>query len=626
MTIQRRKAIILYFAIIALMLLSALPAQAMPGIWKLEPVSSAGLGGDVARTVYVPKGTQWTGASLHFDVEPSADAFLAVWVDGDRVMRRQFDQDGSVDLDIGNLDSGFHQIKFEIDQQKVLVDRNAAPDNSCTNETAGRFILKNAQLRYFESARNSTLRDLPDPLFNPQMPAAHPWQAMVIAEPADTLSASVAARIASDWHATAGIRWTGATALGSTPADFVLELVHNPTLDVPARIELVPAHVTDSSNSDPSHPLDAEVRVPARLRISFRDQAGAFAAANALLNQQYLSQLDATSIDLKHAVAAPEWGAEKTYKTLADYGVSDFRLGAQPDASLFLPVPSAWEPTDPTSGTLTYRVQTGLLQGSSLRLWIEQALVGSAKLSEWDKKLLDGNLVFHTQTAFTGQRLLPIYVDSHMLVTDACLPGYNGALWIDADTSQVDIPHRYKVGVGALQTALIARPAIQIDGQPGSFTAALALASSMHDLVGNHPLPFRIYASGNATTKTPVRISVDAASYGEQAAGYADRLAPSMLENGTMLEQTESDFSVLASNTRNLLDFADNWDSSRFKIKDNVSKAFLSPDGNVSAPERGPVAAALAVSSSDHYKLLVYIGIVLLLLIMLGAWLLGRRR
>lgn len=624
----------LYFAAFALALLFALPAQAMPGLWKLDPISTSGLGGQVDRVVYVPKGTKWVGASLHFAVNPAADSFLGVWVDGNRIMRRQFNQSGEADVDIGNLSSGFHNIKFTIDQQKILVGNVSSSDsqlaNRCVNETSATFILKDLQLRYFQAADAPTLSDLPDPLFNPQMPGKHPWRAEVIADPTDALSLSVAARLASDWHATAGIRWIESKVIGKTSPDFVVELVHDPNLDVPARLQLIAAHMapaTGPGTGAQSGAKQALVPVPARLRIVFRDQAGAYSAANALLNKAYLSQINTSSTDLQHAVAAPTWGTEKPYKTLSDFGVADFSLGAQHDINLFLRVPSEWHATAPTRGTLDYRVQKGLLKGSALRLWVSKQLAGSSKLdSTRTNRSSNGYLAFHTQAPFSNQRLLPMYLNARMLVTDQCLPGYNGELWVDAKHSRIDIPHRYKTGVGDLQAALIARPDIEIDGQPGSFTAALALASSMQELVGNHPLAFRIHMANHEDANAPVKISVNAAAYRKQASAHADRLGPSLLHSGVFLQQAHNTYQVLGSSTASLLDFADHWSTSRYKIKDNSDKVFMDASGDVNAPERSQVASKLAVTSGNHYKWLIYLGIFVLLLIMVTAWWLSRRR
>lgn len=644
MKVQSCKRIATAVGVLALTFLSALPVQARPDTWKIDSIASRGVGGDIVRTIYVPRGAQWTGASLHVDVEPAADSYLGVWLDGNRIMRRQFDQGGSVDLDVGNLASGFHKIMFRIAQQKLLSGNGSdlgVQQDDCRVDAGGTFVLKNVALRYFQSASHATLSDLPEALFNPQLPGATAWQGMIVADPTDTLSASVAARLASGWQATAGIHWnvaksTNADTAAAGAADFVVQLVHDAGLTVPARLELVPAHVADSPvvaasvapqdpGAEPAQAAVAQTSVPALLRISFRDEGGAFSAANALLNGSYLAQLDTQSVDLTHAVAAPSWAGEKAYKTLADFGVQDISLGAQPNASLFLPVPAAWQPTGMASGKLAYRVQEGLLQGSALRLWIDNALTGSSVLYSRDIKPSNGNLDFHSDRVPSG-KLLAMYLDSHMLVTQQCLPGYNGDLWINADKSEVEIPHRYKAGVAALQTALMAKPNIRIDGQPASLSAALALASSMHDLVGNHPLPFRIVGAQDTSTPVPVSIAVDAAAYRQQAGQHADTMASGLLGQGTLIELAGSDYKVVSSDTDSLRGFAGQWSNSRHDIADGMNQVFMNVDGAVVTPALTPVVAALAVSTGDHYQLLVYLGLALLLLVVLGAWLLSRRR
>lgn len=591
-------------------------------VWPLEDARVTGMGGAAERFVYVPAGQEWRNVALSIYADVAAPAYLDVWLDGRRAYKTRIERDTTVEAQLaGVLRAGFHKIEL----RTMSIEETGANYDYCSKSLRVLAAYSAVAVTFDRVIRELELRDLPDVLFNPQQPASRPWLGAVDCEVRDALAWSAIARLASGWRATAGIQWYYNNSALPRSADFVIAVKHVADLRVAARLRLVENRMTGPAPGSQKSPAPgSESAPPVSLEIFYRDDAGLWSAVSALLDRSYLRQLATTDADLLYSIKPPKWGGPYDPHTLADFGLDSSTLGGSLSRHLFLAVPAFWSLTGPVTGQLVVRPQHGLLQGSNVALSVDNALSGSIAFHEPPIKALE-YLPF-AGAYIPSSHLIDMRIDATLLLTGGCTPGIDGRLWVDAKSSSIEVAHRAKSGVAALEPALIARPLMHAQPSPGAFDALMALAQSLSDGVATGPLPFRVILGTGENADPAVRIRIDAGEAARLATRYVTQLNSVYAKNATWLIQRHSGIEILSADDQALVEFARNWNRARYDLLDGTRVALISSLGGVAVIEQAPLASLRA--NNHSYFQLAASALITFILAACGLlyWSLRRRR
>ena len=92
-------------------------------------------------------------------------------------------------------------------------------------------------------------------------------------------------------------------------------------------------------------------------------------------------------------------------------------------------------------GKLAFRAQSGLLQGSTLQVWLNEYLAGSLSLAKLDSNPVERRFDF-VGADYPYVNNYNMTLINSQLNNEACLPNAGTALWIDANKSLVNLPIR----------------------------------------------------------------------------------------------------------------------------------------------------------------------------------------
>ncbi|ESK57385.1 hypothetical protein F990_00302 [Acinetobacter tjernbergiae DSM 14971 = CIP 107465] len=408
---------------------------------------------------YVGKGSEWQ--SIRFTSEYSTEHFttLLVKYDDKLIYNTTLNGSGELDFNIPASQSGFHRLDFIIQQYSPPTSPAADRTTFCSEDVDQVTYLSNSQIDYLRHRPIYKLKDLPDALFNPQIVRPTPFVGVVKFNQANMNEASMLGRLISAWSSVTPIRWYEQNAPVDQAANFFIE-------------------ISKSATALPNGTLvqiSAENEIPT-LRIQYDQPEKLVSAINGLLNVDYLQQLDTSATFLPNKLATPTWAQLKEIKTLADLGISDFRLN-QAEKNLFLSFPAVWQPTDILQGQIALRVQSGLLEGSNITTWIDGGLAGSLKTANLDSDPVNRQFNYFAKT-ISDNTNFSMKLENSVIVNAQCLPTAKGSLWIDTKKSTVKLPHKLKNGVAALSMSFATHPTIAIDSNSGSLEMAIAISQT----------------------------------------------------------------------------------------------------------------------------------------------------
>jgi hypothetical protein len=539
-------------------------------VWAAEwPVSDFQVGASIAeesRFFYVSKGEQWRDTHFQGLYSSTGGASVTISLDGHYLTNQTIGQGGTIRFGLPTLNSGFHRITFEFKQQSAYSNLHKEKTTVCDVPTDGLTSISEGKFIYSRNNPDGLqVRNLPDALFNPQSVEKTPYNGSLKFDLKNPSEMTAIARLASRWSAAAGIRWLNADVTNDKETDFGMEIRHAPQLASGAQIGL---------SQVSSHPI---------LTIVYKDDAALDSAVNALLTPGYLDQLHSGQVTVPGNLPAPQWGTAKTFLNLADLGIEDFRLESG-NRALSLSFPPVWKPTDLLQGSLALRTQDGLLKGSILTVWLDNAMAGSMSLDQWDSAQGTRALNYLGPNA-PDSTYIGLRLESNLMANGDCQPQSRGSLWVDAHKSLVNLPHRFKTGVAAISVALINRPELSVDGSPGSMGAALALVqTATRMLFKNDPIAVKLSLQnkpGNAT----VHIQTNPAIYQQQVVQHQDRLFEPFAEDGTIVLAQNGQYQVIAANTAGAENFMRYWAQAQELIADGVTEALIARDGTFVALE-----------------------------------------
>lgn len=609
--------------------LAASQASAREDFWPFSDIRFSGLGESATRFVYVPRGSSWEDVFLVAYAATDGRTHLAVRIDDRTVFQSDIDHPQYLTIPIGTLSAGFHRLDVRA-SLSVESEQGSEALNYCVEEMRIPLILQRMYATYKEVlTEDQFLSDLPDTLYNPQKPRERPWRVAVLVEPDDLPGIAAVARLMSGMKASAPLNVMHAAATAEGDADFMIDVLRDPGLDAEAEVDLIPptGAVTDTEAArNPNNPPAQTWADPPGLRIYYRTQEGLDAAVNALLNGSYREQMETNAADFDSMVAPPEWGGIVDFPSLSSLGLGDLEIEGSGSRSLVLPFPSAWEPIGVPEGQIIVRSQDGLMQGSQVQVWVEGALAGSTRLD----RLVAGDI--QRAIPFQASRVpvdsvIGLRLEATLVTTTDCRPGAKGKVWVDAERSFVNLPHRLKDGLGSMSPALVARPMISVNqNTPGVVSAVLALSANLGPLTGGRPVPIEVVGDDS---RAAVSISVDLQSFRDELLKVDESLYLPELASGVLLMQGSDGYRILAASDNALHLMSRHWAQVEPTLTSGTVTALLTPSGELIQLEIRPVSDKLTMfDRSDPVPWVIVAGAVLLAIIagLLLFLRFGRRR
>ena len=552
---------------------------------------------------YVGKGSEWQ--SIRFTSEYSTEHFttLLVKYDDKLIYNTTLNGSGTLDFNIPASQSGFHRLDFIIQQYSPATSPAADRTTFCSEDVDQVTYFSHSQIDYLRHRPIYKLKDLPDALFNPQIVRPTPFVGVLKFNQKNMSEASMLGRLISAWSAVTPIQWYEQNAPTDQAANFFIE-------------------ISKSATPLPNGTLvqmSAQNEIPT-LRIQYDQPEKLASAINGLLNSDYLQQLDTSATFLPNKLAAPKWAQLKDIKTLADLGISDFRLN-QAEKNLFLSFPAVWQPTDILQGQIALRVQSGLLEGSNLTTWIDGGLAGSLKTAELDSDPVNRQFNYFAKT-ISDSTTFNMKLENSVIVNSQCLPTAKGSLWIDTKKSTVKLPHKLKNGVASLSMSFATHPTIAIDSNSGSLEMAIAVSqTAKRMLMTNDPVPLNLVKVDTAKPEV-INIQVNPNIYRQQVLMHPDIIYAPAAARGFLVSFHDQRFDIVTDSVEGAQNFSKLWEKVQTSIPNNASKILIAENGQIFTLQKIIVGNQKAplVQQSSFFILIVTISAIMILAILLWYW------
>jgi len=414
------------------------------------------------------------------------------------------------------------------------------------------------------------------------------------------------ARLASSWSSVTPIEWVDSGQTNLNPeTNFIIEVIKST------------APLKNRAFVQISKPADG---VPT-LSITYHTAQELTAAINGLINPAYVQQLNTGSAIFPTTISPPAWAQFRKIDTLADLGIDDFRLN-HAEKNLFLDFPAVWQPTDILQGQIALRIQSGLLQGSSITAWLDGGLAGSMKTADLASDPVNRQFnIFAKEISNTTNFSLKL--ENSVIANSQCLPNAHGSLWVDTAKSTVKLPHKLKNGVAALSMTLATKPTIAIDDQSGALNIAIILGQvAKNMLLTQAPMPLNLVRfSPNAPQAVNVRVNKEI--YQQQILMHQNIIYAPAAANGFIVSYNNNRFDVITDSETGALTFMHLWGKIQHKIPNNVTKMLVSENGNIYVLQKLIVGNQKAplVQQSSFFLLVVIISAIMIIVIFLWYWL-----
>lgn len=552
---------------------------------------------------YIGKGSEWQ--SIRFSSEYATEHYTSLLVkyDDKLIYNTMLNGTGELSFNIPASKSGFHRLDFILQQYSPSTSPAANRTTFCSEDVDQVTYLTNSKIDYLRRRPVYKLKDLPDALFNPQIVRPTPFIGVLKYNPANLTEASMLGRLVSAWTPVTQIKWFEQSSPPEQPANFFIELKKSAT-------PLPNGTFAQIILKDDIPSLEIQYDQPEKLK----------SAINGLLNTNYLDQLDTSATYLPNKIAAPNWAQLKEIKTLADLGISDFRLN-QAEKNLFLNFPAVWQPTDILQGQIALRVQSGLLEGSNITTWIDGGLAGSLKTADLASDPVNRQFNYFAKN-ISNDTTFSMKLENSVIVNSQCLPTAKGSLWIDTQKSTVKLPHKMKNGVGSLSVSFATHPTIAIDSHPGSLEMAIAISQTAKKmLMTNDPVPLNLVKFDNAKPEV-LNVQVNPNIYRQQVLMHPDVIYAPATARGFLVSSHDQRFDVITDSLDGAQNFTRLWDKIQHDIPNNASKILVAENGQVFILQKIIVGNQKAplVQQSSFFILIVTISTIIILVILFWYW------
>lgn len=573
--------------------------------WKTKAFQVSDKDGLESRYIYVGRGVDWGSPIFTSTVTVSNPTSLSVRLNDRAVYAAKLEGTQTIEFPLNGLKSGFNRLDFSVRQSPLM---SVVQGNDCDQETFGLFNLSEGEINFDRKVYNLKISNLPDVLFNPEVLDRKPYAARFRVDTRSQTELTALSRLASAWPAVSGVRWIEASNDESIHADFTVELNYDESLKNKAEVSL---YFAEGRIDNEKHPI---------LRINYGTEKALLSAVNGLTNKNYSQQLNSNNAILPDYLGEPKWAKLKSFETLADLGISSFRLDSG-DQSLFLNFPSAWQITGPLEGSLAFKSQSSLIQGSNLTIWINNILSGGAGLEQLPEKNSNRKIPFLGEAKLNNNNF-ELRVESNLLLSGDCTVP-KGTIWVDTKKSDISLPYRVKRGVASVNAFLVNDPVISVDGNEGGFAIAIALLQeSSRMLLSRDPLRSEI----SIGKKEKTHVIVDEKAYKARVAEYPESIYPEYANGGVFITASNNSFEVLAQNKSSVESFINYWSRIQPQFEDDLMAILVTQDGEVRplqyAETTNPLAPRISGSSIYTYTLFI----VSLMLSGLIGWLWWKRR
>lgn len=552
---------------------------------------------------YIGKGSEWQ--SIQFSTDYSTEHFttLLVKYDDKLIYNTTLNGAGDLSFNIPASQSGFHRLDFILQQYSPPTSPASDRTTFCSEDVDQVTYLTNSKIEYLRHRPVYKLKDLPDALFNPQIVRPSKFVGVLKFNSSHLIEASMLGRLISAWSAATPIKWYEKTVPADQPANFYIEIVKS--------VKPMPNGTLVQ--------ISAQNEIPT-LRIEYDQPEKLISAINGLLNSNYLQQLDTSATYLPNKLAAPKWAELKQIKTLADLGISDFRLN-QAEKNLFLNFPAVWQPTDILQGQIALRVQSGLLEGSNITTWIDGGLAGSLKTADLASDPVNRQFNYFAKT-ISDSTTFSMKLENSVIVNSQCLPTAKGSLWIDTQKSTVKLPHKLKNGVASLPMSFATHPTIAIDSHAGSLEIAIAISQTAKKmLMTNAPVPLNI-VKYDQTKPEILNVQVNPSIYKQQVLMHPDVIYAPAADRGFLINFHDQRFDIITDSVEGAQNFSKIWEKIQQNIPNNASKILVTENGQVFTLQKiiiGNQKAPL-VQQSSFFVLIIIISAIMILAILLWYW------
>lgn len=552
---------------------------------------------------YIGKGSEWQ--SIQFSTDYSTEHFttLLVKYDDKLIYNTTLNGAGDLSFNIPPSQSGFHRLDFILQQYSPPTSPAADRTTFCSEDVDQVTYLTNSKIKYLRYRPVYKLKDLPDALFNPQIVRPSKFVGVLKFNSSQLIEASMLGRLISAWSAATPIKWYEKTAPADQPANFYIEIVK-------------------SAKPMPNGTLvqiSAQNDIPT-LTIEYDHPEKLVSAINGLLNSDYLQQLDTSATYLPNKLAEPKWAELKQIKTLADLGISDFRLN-QAEKNLFLNFPAVWQPTDILQGQIALRVQSGLLEGSNITTWIDGGLAGSLKTADLASDPVNRQFNYFAKT-ISDSTTFSMKLENSVIVNSQCLPTAKGSLWIDTQKSTVKLPHKLKNGVASLPMSFATHPTIAIDSHAGSLEMAIAISQTTKKmLMTNAPVPLNVVKYDQKKPEV-LNVQVNPSIYKQQVLMHPNIIYAPAADRGFLINFQDQRFDIITDSVEGAQNFSKIWEKIQQNIPNNASKILVTENGQVFTLQKIIVGNQKAplVQQSSFFVLIIIISAIMILAILLWYW------
>ncbi|WP_286728990.1 hypothetical protein [Acinetobacter sp. UBA1297] len=593
------------FTVLSSVLLSLYGSQVYADTWQLDDLISRTAQYQSPYFFYVGKGETWQNIQFNSQFDSQGESTLVVRYDNQMIHRQNLNGKGELSFTLPASTAGFHRLDVMLLQKPSV--NGPISNNYCVESTNLYTALTKLTLNYQAQHGILQLNQLPDALFNTQLSRTAPIKALLQFNSQNRLEASMIARLATAWKFNTPVQWQVAESTPQEAPDFVISIqqVEQP---------LAGARISLSRNNE----------IP-RLNIEYSSESQLLMAVNALINQNYLQQLNTATATLSEPVAEPAWAVIRKFETLADLGISDFALDSS-SKNISLVFPPVWEATDVLKGKLAFRAQSGLLQGSTLQVWLNEYLAGSLSLAKLDSNPVE-RLFDFVGADYPYVNNYNMTLINSQLNNEACLPNAGTALWIDANKSLVNLPHQMKQGVINLSTIFASTPEIAINN-PAATSMAITVANVTKTmLLSDQPVPVNI-TELNANRPKKINILVNTARFNDELQRYSQLLYLPATAGGFIVSVKDGRFWINTDSAAGAQTFTRFWPVIQQSIPNNTAVLFVSAQGQITVLSKNSVnkAKAPVVEQVSTRTLVIVLTIITLIIIALILWRRSRRK
>lgn len=601
--------------LIAAWLVMSCAAVAQSQQWRLGHADLRGSNGRSSFYIYVPKAQAWTGARVSVHVSPTTLGRLNVLIDDRMVGGADVSDATTVQFDLGPLDQGFHELRFE----SISRDPSGLfdPDYHCIEPPLPAMRLTDINVKYGSVVTGPVrLADIKELFYNPRK--TNRDHALVggiriapeFSENWPDTYAALAAMFPAIGDQAIDIIWRPFDAGRARDFDFIVSM-----LPLNAGQEAPTLALKADYAEDPNDPT--QQRMP-ELVMQFGDMVQLGNLVRALAGPDYLAQLTASQARFDWSVdPLPTPMLRQTF-TLYDLGVTDGRVGALNGKSQNFPIPQSINLNGLINGTVVVRHPRAITELAIFEVWINDQLAGSTLLNSANSNRQETELPIET-TLPRDANSLNLRFGLAFSSSGECRQQTDAQIWMDTERSPLHLPIETANGLQGMISSLAARPWVELEKEPSAEAGALAVSLMWYAArLFEDGLAPALVLSKEPETRAPddetatLSIQQGTAEFAAVLAKYQGRLHQEGHQDGVFLELTKRGFVLTAENPKALALATTNMPDVIANVPMDLVAAYVTGEGTL-VPLQQRVTTTTGVSVRTGDLLWVYLAAAILL-------------